>query len=429
MNAPADISSVPHGTTPPHQGPPLRVALLGYRSAPYTGGQGVYLHYLSQALRARGHSVSVISGPPYPNLDDDIALHRLPSLDLYSNGLSSVSANTLWRDPLARTEWFSKLTGGFAEPWTFGERVKAWMLARADEFDVVHDNQTLSDGVLSLQEAGMPLVATIHHPITRDFRLALAAASGWSHRLLVRRWYRFLGMQGRVARALDNIVTVSGVSRRDICADFGVDPRRVQVMHNGVDTALFKPIPEISRNPDQLIATASADVPIKGLQVLLRAAAALAKRRPGLRLMLIGKPRPGGDTEKLVDSLGLAPRIQWLSGVDQARLVSLYAESAVAVVPSLYEGFGLPAVEAMACGIPLVSSDGGALGEVVGDGGVQVPAGDAVALERALDEMLSDPAAQLAWGTRARLRAETQFSWAICAERLEHYYRARLRRC
>jgi len=145
--------------------------------------------------------------------------------------------------------------------------------------------------------------------------------------------------------------------------------------------------------------------------------------------LLIGKPKPGGDTEKLIESLGLASRIQWLSGVDQSHMVKLYAESAVAVVPSLYEGFGLPAVEAMACGIPLVSSDGGALSEVVGDGGVQVPAGDAEALERALDDMLSDPSAQREWARRARQRAETQFSWAICAERLEHYYRARLRQC
>lgn len=429
MNAPADITAVSHDAIKPCSGPPLRVALLGYRSAPHTGGQGVYLRYLSRALRSRGHSVSVISGPPYPELDDGIPLHTLPSLDLYAKGLASVSVSTLWRDPLARTEWLSKLTGGFAEPWTFGERVKAWMLAHADEFDIVHDNQTLADGLLALQEAGMPLVSTIHHPITRDFRLALAAAPGWRHRVLVRRWYRFLGMQTRVARSLNNIVTVSGVSRRDICADFGVDPNRVQVMHNGVDTELFKPMPEISRNPDQLMATASADAPIKGLQVLLRAAAGLARRRPGLRLLLIGKPKPGGDTEKLIESLGLASRIQWLSGVDQSHLVNLYAESAVAVVPSLYEGFGLPAVEAMACGIPLVSSDGGALSEVVGDGGVQVPAGDAVALERALDDMLSDPLAQREWASRARQRAETQFSWAICAARLEHYYRARLRQC
>ncbi len=403
--------------------------MLGYRSAPFSGGQGIYLKYLSRALVKLGHDVTVISGPPYPHLDKGIPLVELPSLDLYTHGLRSVGPSQLARDPLARAEWVSKLTGGFVEPWTFGERVRDWLLPRLHEFDVVHDNQTLADGILDIQRSGIPLVATIHHPITRDRRLAMTAESRWHRKLLVQRWHSFLGMQQRVARSLDHIITVSGASKHDIVADFAVDPARVEVLHNGVDAALFRPIPEIERKPAQIMATASADTPTKGLQVLLRAAARMVKHHPELTLLLIGKPKSGGDTLKLVDDLNLTDRVRWVSDVDHQTMVELYAESTIAVVPSLYEGFGLPAVEAMACGIPLVSSDGGALPEVVGDGGLIVPAGDDRALADSLEQLLTDEGARAELGSRARQRVEQHFCWDVCATRLLAYYRERVLSC
>ena len=403
---------------------PLRIALLGYRSAPFSGGQGVYLKYLSRALVKLGHTVTVISGPPYPDLDAEVQLQKLPSLDLYAHGLKSVSPGQLLRDPLARAEWLSKLTGGFIEPWTFGERARDYLLAHANEFDVVHDNQTLSDGILDIQKAGIPLVTTIHHPITRDRKLALAAEPRFTRRIMIRRWHDFLTMQTAIARQLNYIVTVSGASRTDIIADFGVDPGTIAVMYNGVDADLFKPLPHIDRKPAQIMATASADTPHKGLQVLLRAAAALRAAGRALNLVLVGKPREGGATEQLISQLNLEPHIRWVSGVDHATIVELYAESTVAVVPSLYEGFGLPAVEAMACGIPLIVSDGGALPEVAGEGGVVVPAGDAEALATAMSALLDDPVASEALGQRARERGVNEFSWDVCATRLVHFYRA-----
>ncbi len=402
---------------------PLRIALLGYRSAPFSGGQGVYLKYLSRALVKLGHTVTVISGPPYPDLDVEVELQKLPSLDLYAHGLKSVGLSQLFKDHLARAEWLSKLTGGFIEPWTFGERARDWLLAHADRFDVVHDNQTLSDGILDIQTAGIPLVTTIHHPITRDRKLALAAEPSWTRRLMIRRWHDFLTMQIAVARQLNYIVTVSGASRTDIIADFGVDPAAIAVMYNGVDADLFKPLPEIQRKPAQIMATASADTPHKGLQVLLQAAADLREKGRELNLVFVGKPRAGGATEQLVSQLNLGPYIRWVSGVEHATIVELYAESTIAVVPSLYEGFGLPAVEAMACGIPLIVSDGGALPEVAGEGAVVVPAGDADALSAALTTLLDDTRARDVLGERARERALSEFSWDVCAARLVHYYR------
>lgn len=394
---------------------------MGYRSAPFSGGQGVYLRYLSQSLQALGHHVTVISGPPYPDLVPGITLIQLPSLDLYARDLWSVSRQEL-TDPLGRREWFSKLSGGFAEPWTFAERARDWLLPRLGEFDVVHDNQTLADGMLDLQAAGIPVVTTIHHPITRDLRVALAGERRWLYRLMLRRWHSFLGMQARVAAALEHIVTVSTPSARDIVTDFGVMPGAIDIVPNGVDTDLFRPLPGVHRKPRQLIATASADAPLKGLPVLLHALKRLAQSFPDIELLLVAQAKPGGSTELLIRELGLSERIRFVGGATHEQIVQWYAQSALAVVPSLYEGFGLPAVEAMACGIPLVSTDGGALAEVVADAGAVVPAGDVAALADAIANLLRSPERAAALGKKGRERVEAHFSWAVCARQMTALY-------
>ena len=428
INAPLHMPNAAEAHAVVRDGRPLRVALLGYRSAPFSGGQGVYLRYLSQALAQMGHQVTVISGPPYPHLVEGVELIKLPSLDLYSRDLWSVTREEMG-NRLGRKEWLSKLSGGFAEPETFGERAREWLLDHADEFDVVHDNQTLADGILDLQRAGFPVVTTIHHPITRDLKVALAGEPQWWWRLMIRRWHRFLGMQARVAAELRHIVTVSRCSAADIATDFGVLPGALHVVPNGVDTQLFRPLPSVARNPRQMIATASADAPLKGLPVLLRAFKKLVEADPSRRLVLIARPKPGGDTEALIKDLGLADHIRFVGDASHEDINRLYAESAVAVVPSLYEGFGLPAVEAMAAGVPLVSSDGGALAEVVADGGLLVPAGDSDALAENLERVLTDPALARALGDQGRQRVERQFCWSVCAEQMVEQYRTCIAAC
>ena len=294
---------------------------------------------------------------------------------------------------------------------------------------MIHDNQTLAPGILDLQKAGLPVVTTVHHPITRDLRVALSGEPIWWRRLLIRRWHSFLGMQKRVASRLNHIATVSAASAIDIATDFGVPPSAISIVPNGVDTALFRPLPAVARNPNQIIATASADAPLKGLSVLLHAFSSLCETWPDLRLVLIARPKPGGATESLINRLGLAERIRFVSNATHEDINRLYAESAVAVVPSLYEGFGLPAVEAMAAGIPLVSSDGGALSEVVSSGGLQVPAGDSAALASALHKVLSCPELARDLGNRGLARAKTHFCWSICARQMVRLYRASIDRC
>jgi glycosyltransferase involved in cell wall biosynthesis len=404
------------------QASPLRIALLGYRSQPYGGGQGVYLRYLSKALVEAGHTVDVISGPPYPHLDAGVRLIKIPSLDLFENGLLSLRPHHL-KSMSNIIEWVSKLTGGFAEPHTFGRRVVKYLRRHGHEYDLIHDNQSLSYGMLDIQKMGLPLVTTLHHPITSDLRIALNAAKNWRERLLIRRWHSFLNMQKKVVKQLRNIVTVSDCSRQDIARDFGLQPSGISLVHNGIDTEVFKPMPEVARNPMRLMATCSADAPLKGLRYLLRAYARLLERYPDLELLLVSKPNPGGKTERLVKKLGLADKVQFVNGISTEQMVRYYAQASIAVVPSVYEGFGLPAGEAMACGVPVVSTDGGALPEVVGDAGVIVPVKNVDAMVDAIDTLLQDPQARAELGARGQQRIDELFCWHVCARQMTEYYR------
>jgi glycosyltransferase involved in cell wall biosynthesis len=401
---------------------PLRIALLGYRSQPHGGGQGVYMRYLSKALVDAGHTVDVISGPPYPHLDPRVKLITLPSLDLFKNGLRSLRPHHL-KSLTNIIEWTSQLTGGFAEPYTFGRRAVKYLRQHGHHYDLIHDNQSLSYGMLQIQAMGLPLVTTVHHPITSDLRIALAAARSWKERMFIRRWHSFLNMQKKVIKQLRNIVTVSDCSRQDIARDFGLQPAGISLAHNGIDIEEFKPVPGIERNPLRLMATCSADQPLKGLRYLLHAYARLLERYPDLELLLISKPNPGGKTERLVERLGLVDKVRFVNGISTEQMVRYYAEAAIAVVPSVYEGFGLPAGEAMACGVPVVSTDGGALPEVVGDAGLIVPAKNVDALVGAIDTLLKDPQLRDTLGARGKQRIEENFCWRVCARQMTAYYR------
>jgi glycosyltransferase involved in cell wall biosynthesis len=298
-----------------------------------------------------------------------------------------------------------------------------YLREHGSEYDLIHDNQSLSYGMLQLQDMGLPLVTTVHHPITSDLRIALSAARHWWERVLIRRWHSFLGMQKKVVKQLHHVVTVSDCSRQDIARDFGLQPAGIDLVHNGIDTAVFRPLTDVQRRPLRLMATASADAPLKGLRYLLLAYARLLKTYPELELLLVSKPQPGGKTEQLIKRLGLADRIRFVSNISTEQMVHYYAEATVAVVPSIYEGFGLPAGEAMACGVPVVSTNGGALPEVVGDAGVIVPVKDAEALAVAVAELLDDPERRDALGARGRDRILEKFSWDVCAREMTAYYR------
>jgi len=406
------------------QEPRLKICLLGYRSNPYSGGQGIYIKFLSKALVDAGHSVDVISGEPYPELDNRVRLIKLPGLNLFEeeNHVTALRPRHL----LSYTdffEWFSMLTGGFPEPYTFGRRLVQYFKRHQPDYDIIHDNQSLCYGTLQLQKMGLPVITTIHHPITSDLRIALQSADTWKSRLLIKRWHSFLNMQKKVVRQLDNIVTVSAASSRDIATDFAIPETRLRVVHNGIDTEMFLPLPGIERQAFNVMATASADVPLKGLDYLIRAIAVLAEEIPKLKLTVLGKLQEDGKTAKLIKQLGLENRIHFYSGLTSQEVVELYATAACAVIPSIYEGFGLPAGEAMACEVPVITTNGGALPEVVGDAGITVATRDHIALANAIRTLLADPKLRQTLAVKGRKRILERFSWKIAAEDMVKLYR------
>jgi glycosyltransferase involved in cell wall biosynthesis len=401
----------------------LRIALLGYRSHPHVGGQGIYLHYLSKALVDLGHSVDVISGPPYPELDSRVGLIQLPSLDLYAHPNPSRALRAKHMLSLADFyEWWSKLSGAFGEPYCFGRRLNTYFKKHKPRYDIVHDNQSLCYGLLDLQKRGVNVIATVHHPITQDRDLALAAATEKGQRWLIKRWYSFLAMQQKVVQQLTHVITVSHQSQRDIVAAFARPAEKIQVIPNGVDANIFKPLDKIARIPFRIMTTASSDQPLKGLSVLLRALAPLRAEFPALQLIVIGKLKANGETQQELQTLKLQDIVQFKSGISNEELVAEYAQASIAVVPSLYEGFGLPAAEAMACAVPLICSDGGALPEVVGDAARLVRAGNVDDLQTALCELLNDANERERLGVQGREHILQQLSWDCVGKKMEHFY-------
>jgi glycosyltransferase involved in cell wall biosynthesis len=405
----------------------LRIALLSYRSKPHCGGQGVYVRHLSRELAALGHTVEVFSGQPYPELDPGPVLTELPSLDLYRDPDPFRTPRLgEYRDWVDVLETGMMWGGAFPEPLTFSIRAARMLAARRHDFDVVHDNQGLGYAMLSLGRYGLPLVTSIHHPISVDRRIDLASLPGLSQRsfdrLSRRRWYGFVRMQARVARQLAKragpLITVSESSRQDICRDFRVPPERVRIIPLGVDTRVFHP--QGAREAGRIVAVASADSALKGTSTLLRAVGKLVTERD-VHLVVVGKPAP--DTEQLVSQLSLADRVTFTHGLAENAYAALLASAEIAVVPSLYEGFSLPAVEHMASGTPLVASRAGALPEVTGDAAELFKPGDAEELSSLLRRLHDSPAERAALSERALKRVSERFAWSAVARATAQSYR------
>jgi len=403
---------------------PLRIAYLTYRGKPHVGGQGVYTRHLTKALVDLGHHVEVFGGQPYPILDERIPLHKLPSLDIF-NDLYPGRFPAYWeiKDWPSFVETAQFLKGTFGEPRAFSIRAYNELSKRMHDFDLVHDNQCLGYGILKIEKI-IPTIVTLHHPITKDRKLEMEHTKTWWKRQAIGRWYSFVNMQGKVASKMPRVVVVSENSIADIHTDMKVSLDRMKLVPVGVDPDLFTPLPHIARKPGHLITTASADVALKGLSYLLEALAKIRTERE-VHLTIIGRPREGANAD-LIRKLGLTDCITHVSGVSDERIVELYAESELAVVPSLYEGFSLPAIEAMSTGICLVATTGGALPEVTGtdnDTVLSCPAGDAEALAASIRRGLDNAELRNRVGAAGRTRVVERWSWKHCAQLTVDQYR------
>jgi glycosyltransferase involved in cell wall biosynthesis len=406
---------------------PLRIAYLTYRGKPHVGGQGVYTRHLTKALVDLGHHAEVLSGQPYPIVDERVPLVELPSLDIY-NDYFPMRMPAFWelKDRWDWAEVTAFSTGTFPEPLAFSLRAWDHLKARRDDFDLVQDNQCLGYGLLMMERMGLPVLGTIHHPITMDRRLEMEHAETPWQRWSKSRWYAFTKMQTRVAKRLRRVITVSRNSYDDICRDHMVSPEKLFIVPVGVDPELFVPIPGIERNPNQIISTASSDVAMKGQRYLLEALAKLRTDRPELKLVMVGRLKEGSAAQRTIEQLGLGDAVEFVSGITDERIVELYNESACAVVPSLYEGFSLPAIEAMSTGCPLVATTGGAIPEVAGPDGetcyMTVP-GDSESLAAGIRRALEDPVGAQRIGAAGRERVIHRWSWRHTAVRTVEHYR------
>jgi glycosyltransferase involved in cell wall biosynthesis len=411
----------------PRPGEPLRVAFLIYRGNPHCGGQGVYSRHLTRALAELGHTVTMFAGQPLPVADAPVVLEPVGGLDLYRReNPFRVPWPHEFRSAVDLQEFAIMCSAGYPEPYAFSRRVRERLRHRRDEFDLVHDNQCLGRGLLGFLQDGWPFVHTLHHPITVDRDLDIDHATTPWRKATLRRWYGFLGMQMRVARQLPRHLTVSENSRKDIVAQMGVDPDTLHIVPVGVDQAQFRPLPRVARVPGRLMTTASADVPLKGLTYLIEALAKIRTEREDAHLVVIGQPRHKSAVPAQIERLGLTGAIEFVSGVTDERIVELYAEAEIAVIPSLYEGFSLPAVEAMACGVPLVTTTGGALPEVVGAPGesaMLVPPADPGALAAEVVAVLGNAALRQQLSEGGRRRVLDRYTWRRTAVgTAEHYY-------
>jgi glycosyltransferase involved in cell wall biosynthesis len=408
---------------------PLRIAFLTYRGKKTVGGQGVYTRQLTRAVTDLGHSVEVFSGPEWPETDPRVPLHALPSLDFYNEKhplrLPRPHQLKTWGDWV---EFGKFLTGQFPEPLAFTVRARQALLPRVNDFDLVQDNQSLGYGLLGIQRAGLPVLGTIHHPTTVDRRLELEAARNWRERFFKNRWYSFTDMQTEVARDISRLVTVSENSLADIHRDHEVPMDRMHVVPVGVDQELFRPLPDVAVKKGRLVTTASADAAMKGLKFLLEALAILRRDRD-VDLVVIGKLKPDGPAARAIKELGIQDAVTFVTGVSDERLIEIFNEAEVGVVPSLYEGFSLPAVELMCCGVPLVATTGGALPEVVGRDGetaLLVEPGNSEALAERIGVALDDPELRERIRHAGRRRVLERWTWQHSARGTVEQYRALL---
>ncbi len=403
---------------------PLKICLLTYRGNPNCGGQGVYIKHLSKALSDLGHEVDVLSGPPYPHLDHRVRLHKLPSLDLYNpeHSFRPKKMSDLFVDPLNIYEYLTMCLGMFPEPFTFGVRAYRYLQKSEVNYDIVHDNQCLAYGIGKIAQKVMPTIATIHHPMTFDKQEYLRVAGTKLKKMRVNRWFTFIEMQKKVARQLSHIVTVSECSKNDIAREFSINLSKFRVVPNGVDNEFFYPVQNDSRPDNSIIVTNSSDTPLKGLRYLLEAVAQIRKKQ-SVKLTVIGEPKKDGSILKLVAELGIGDIVHFTGRIKNEEFAGYYSKATVAVVPSIYEGFGLPAAEAMACGVPLISTSGGALPEVVGNAGLIVPPADADALAREIVFLFKNPEQRKKMGEAGIERVNSIFNWSVAAKEMVNIYR------
>jgi glycosyltransferase involved in cell wall biosynthesis len=402
------------------QRPPLRICFVAYRGNMHCGGQGVYLWFLARELARLGHDVDVFVGPPHP---DPMPFARSVTLVPGEQFWGKWFIGDRWKflprpgalrifEPLNFYELAASYLGFLPEPLAFSVRAfraVAAQLRNGVRYDIVHDVQCLGYGILGIRNLGLPVVSTIHHPLSVDRRASLRRDQSLREAIGTLQFYP-TAMQSFVARRIDGLFTSSDVSAREIRRDFGVRSERIRMVANGVDTVLFRPNPEVKRNATEILCVGRASDPNKGIGNLIEALALLPR---DLTLTLVDSDHPESSVRKRARELGCEHRLHVTGRVDADELVGLYQRASLVVVPSRYEGFGLPAVEAMACATPVVACAAGSLPEVLGvaGGGVLVKPDDPGALADGIADLMARPERRAELGELGWKRVGAAYAW------------------
>jgi MMP alpha-(1->4)-mannosyltransferase len=404
----------------------MNICLLSYRGNPYCGGQGVYLYFLSRELARMGHSPTILVGPPDPWPMPWARTLPVESLNLWGVRKNFLPQASPWRifRPLNFFEFAATRFGFFPEMLIFSVRALRALekIFPREGFQVFHDVQSLGYGLLLVKRFRRPLVTTVHHPLTIDFQHSLERDRNFKEKYYTVVFYP-LGMQGRVIRRCDRVLTSSRETARQIEEAFRVSRDRIRNVANGLDTEFFRPINGTPRGSQRVLFVGNTDDPKKGARYLLQALTLLPEK---VNLTIVDEGGPAKTyAPDLVQKLGIFRRVTFTGKLSPENLRREYHSAQVTVVPSLYEGFGLPAAESMACGTPVVATSAGALPEVVGEdgAGILVPPRDAKALAMAIRQVLEDRGQRERMAKAGRERVENLFSWRKVAERTVEVYR------
>lgn len=335
------------------------------------------------------------------------ALGRNPGCDtlLYTPRPQAVAAGLVHARVRRTPDVPSAVRLGLLYPW----------LARRDRVDLIHVTYAappLFSG---------PTVVTVHDVSYRIYPEFFSPRVRATLEALV----------GRSVRRAARVIAISENTRRDLVRLYGLPPDRVVVTHLAA-ARRFEPqaadrLAQVRSRlglPDQYVLAVGNLQPRKNLGRLVDAFAGLAAEHPDLCLVLVGKSAwRGSDVASRVSERGIAGRVVMTGYVEPDDLPAVYAGSQVFCYPSLYEGFGLPAVEAMACGAPTLTSDTSCMPEVVGDAAVTVDPTSVDAIAGGLRRLLDDPDLRARLAARGMARART-FSWDRTAGQTVDVYRA-----
>lgn len=404
----------------------MKVCLLSYRGNPYCGGQGIYVMYIARELVKLGHEVHVIAGPPYPFEEEGVVIHRISNHNYFNKPKDFIKPHKPFAtlQPLNFYEFIAAKLGIFPEIETFSFRafLKLKELLKTHKFDIIHDNQCLGYGFLLIQRLGVPFISTIHHPLSIDRSTWFEYPSDFNIKMRRILYYPLL-MQGFVANRMSRIITVSHNAAKEINKAFGVNQKNISVIYNGMDSSLFYPVKGVKKKSNSIIFVGNVEDRKKGIIYLLKA---MTLTKHNVTLTIVDGGAPNRSTvPHLIDKLGVNGRVTFTGKIPIEKLITLYSQHEMAVLPSLYEGFGFPAAEAMACELPVITSTAGALPEVVGEHmetGYLVPPRDAAAIAEGIDFLLDNPEIRKRLGKAGRKRVLEIFTWENAARELVNLY-------